>query len=686
MNFRRSLALFALVLTFLLVVTAVSQAQDNPPLPSGSDLLIVKQPPKEMIDGIAPLQNHIEKTDFPAAPMTLLGGEPADSCSEATPLIVSPLNPADGGAADVSNATVEPDDPVLACMWGNPPHPQGFRTVWYTLFAPVSGRLTLDTFNSSYDTVLGVYTGECGALEALHCNDDNNFFSSQVTVALSEGETYYIEIADRNPGLPQPANMQLSALLEPVDSKWTQILTNPAPPPVSRHAVVSQGEYLYIIGGQSGESGLPQVSSRLLRFNTNTLSWFELAAIPGAGYSNTTAALANGKIYLPSGYDGNSVSYDGLHWAYDIAANSWSTVAGIPPWELPHGVPFAWASAAVPPAQNRYYLTGGLSSANADIPPINVENKVSSQTYVYLTNPNSWLKLAPMQAGRYAHTSTWIEQNNLGICVAGGLGVQSDPESGQLMTILHRSAECYQPGGSWRYIGDMNIPRYGAGSAIGPDGRWYIFGGMTTAGDFLVPVRRTEVYDPVRNTWTVLDPSYNLGTFLTMPARFWPRGAVVGNNLWAVGGSSFADGEEPLPIIERLPIPSNSSFFPVLSGNYDDGTRPDDTFSQAREISFSIPQSRNFDQQRDFFDVYTFEIFSSRSINIHLDVPNNNNFDVAVFGRNKTQWGESVNPRQGQDEELTINNLPPNRYYIVVSRVYPTRQPDLNAYYTIVVN
>ena len=686
MNSRRFLGNFILVLSFLILVTAVSRAQSNPTMPTDNDLIIIKEPPQEMIDGVMPFQAHIQKTGEFSAPMTLLGGEPADLCSEATALVVYPSNPADGGVANVSNALVEEDDPVLSCMWGNPSRPQGYRTVWYKLFASVNGRVTIDTFNSTYDTVLGIYSGECGALVTLHCNDDTNLFTSEVTFTISQGETYYIEVADRSPGLPQPANMQLSALLQPVDSKWIQILSNPAPPPVSRHAVVAQGEYLYVIGGQSGETGIPNISNRTIRFNTNTSSWTEMAAIPGAGYSNTTAALANGHIYLPSGYNGNNLAYDGLHWAYDIAGNSWSTVASIPSWELPNGVPFAWAAAAVPPVQNKYYLTGGLSTALDNVPPFEPQNKVSKQTYVYLTNSNSWLKLDPMQAGRYAHTSSWIEVGNLGICVAGGLGVQVDPDTKEVVTVLHRSAECYQPGSSWQYIGDMNIPRYGAGSAVGPDGRWYVFGGITTAGNFLVPVTRTEVYDPVRNTWNVLPPAYNLGNAQTMPARFWPRGAVIGNNLWTVGGSSFNDGENALPVIERLTIPSQTSYIPVLSGNYADGTRPDDNFSEARPISFFVPQSRNFDSQRDFFDVYTFEILSSRSINVQLAVPDDNNFDVAVYGRNKTQWGQSVNPRQGVDESLTINNLPPNRYYVVVTRVFPTGQPDKSAYYTITVN
>ncbi len=686
MKSRQLAGLSILIIIFLAIITTISHAQTDPqPKPPNNDLLIVIDPPKDMIDGVRQPDISLEKSENLLAPMSLMGGEPSDSCNDATPLIVFPAEPADGGVADVTDATVDEADPVLDCIWGNPTRDQGYRTVWYALLALTNGRVTISTFGSNYDTILSVHRGECELLETLQCNDDSNLFSSEITFPITEGELYFIEVADRTGSQANPAIMQLSALLEPVDSQWDMVLTTPNPPPISRHAVVSQGPDLYVVGGQSGETGLPNISNRLLRFNTDTMRWTELANIPGAGYSNTTAALASNHIYVPSGYNGDQLGYDGLHWSYSIADNSWSTVAGIPSWLLPHGVPFAWASAAVPTAQNRYYLTGGLSSAAGDVPPFIPGDKVNRTTFVYLIESNSWLRLDPMQAGRYAHTSTWIETNNLGICVAGGLGIQEDPDSGQIFTILHRSAECYQPGGNWRFIGDMNIPRFGAGSAIGPDGRWYIFGGMTTVGSFLIPVRQTEVYDPVRNTWTVLDVSYNLGDPQIMPARFWPRGAVIGNNLWTVGGSAFNDGEEALPVMERLPIPSNRSFIPVLSGNYADGTRPDDNFEQARSIAFSIPQTRNFDQQRDFFDVFTFEINASRNIRVYLDVPKDNNFDLAVYGRNKTIWGDSVNPLNGDDEEVILNNLPPNRYYVVVSRVFPTGKPDTSAYYTITV-
>ncbi len=684
---QRKLILLFVVLLFLGVLTAVGQAQIDPTTgqPADEGLIIVETPPQQMIDGVFSLSEGANGRNAILVPISLAAGEPADTCELAPLLVVAP-NINDGGVANTRLYSEEASDPVLACMWGNPSRSKGYRTMWYRLVAPVSGRVTLDTFNSRTDTVLSVYSGTCDDLIVQHCNDDFNGFTSQVTVTIEEGQTYFVQIADWQPGVVPDPVMQLAVLLQPVDSKWELITSKPATPAISRHAVVAQGENVYVIGGQTSvpnDDGVPQVSNQLLQFNTAEKRWTQLQQIPGVGYSNTTAALVGSRIYLPSGYTGNDLGYDGLHWYYDIGRNSWFTAASIPTVDLPDGRPFAWASAVVPPSQNRYYLTGGMSSTQPLAPTANV----SAETYVYLPSADSWIKLKPMQAARYAHTAGWIETNNLGICVAGGLGVGTDPESGDPVTILHRSVECYQPGGNWSYHGDLNIPRFGAGSVVGPDGKWYVFGGTTVDGLGFRAVARTEVYDPILNTWTVMEPSYNLGTFQTMPPRFWPRGAMVGNDLWVVGGSILEPFEQALPTIDRITIPSQTIRLPVVSADYDDAQRPDDNFAQARQMAVGGQQRRNFDTQFDFFDYYTFELTSPRQVTIQLEVPENNNFDLELYGQNKLLRGSATNPRQGEagNEYLSIF-LPRLRYYVVVKRSFPTGQPDKNAYYTLKVN
>ena len=255
--------------------------------------------------------------------------------------------------------------------------------------------------------------------------------------------------------------------------------------------------------------------------------------------------------------------------------------------------------------------------------------------------------------------------------------------------MFHTSAECYTPASGWRFIGDMNIPRIGAGSVTGPDGKWYIFGGLTALDEStLAAVLQTEVYDPYRNTWTLLVPEFNLGGRDLESARAFASGSVVGNELHVTGGSIFFDGEQALNLTEKLFLPSDNSFMPVLAGNYDDYLRPDDNFGEARLLTFGGIQERNFSNQRDFFDYYTFELQSTMDVQIKLEVPDKNDFDLFLYGGNKLLWDSSAQPFNGADELIPENGylrLEPRRYFVVVKRSSPSGQPDKGAYYKLVL-
>ncbi|HAJ38063.1 MAG TPA: hypothetical protein DCL15_20520 [Chloroflexi bacterium] len=90
---------------------------------------------------------------------------------------------------DTQHATVASDDPVL-CSGS-----RGGATVWYRFTAPEAGVLAVDTFGSNYDTVLAVFSGTRGALTRLTCNDDYDSLLSFVSLNVSAGSTYYIEVA-----------------------------------------------------------------------------------------------------------------------------------------------------------------------------------------------------------------------------------------------------------------------------------------------------------------------------------------------------------------------------------------------------------------------------------------------------------------------------------------------------------
>ncbi|MBI5695829.1 MAG: thrombospondin type 3 repeat-containing protein, partial [Nitrospirae bacterium] len=74
------------------------------------------------------------------------------------------------------------------------------RTVWYK-YTPTTftGDITIDTFTSDYDTSLTVYTGDCGALTEVACNDDTpDGYQSEIVLPVTAGTTYYIMVSSYN--------------------------------------------------------------------------------------------------------------------------------------------------------------------------------------------------------------------------------------------------------------------------------------------------------------------------------------------------------------------------------------------------------------------------------------------------------------------------------------------------------
>ncbi len=92
-------------------------------------------------------------------------------------------------------ATVAANDPLFPCAYGTPI--QGSSTVWFKFIPSANGKISADTVNSSYDTLLAVWTGPSGGLTNVACDDDSggNLTSRVSSVSVTQGVTYYIEAA-----------------------------------------------------------------------------------------------------------------------------------------------------------------------------------------------------------------------------------------------------------------------------------------------------------------------------------------------------------------------------------------------------------------------------------------------------------------------------------------------------------
>lgn len=604
----------------------------------------------------------------------------SDLCTSATPLLMA--DGTDGDVSTVKEMSTSPSDPLLTCMDGAPQSLQGYRTVWYRFEAPASGQLVISTdfdpsnYRESYDTVVALYhspvkndlVAACDSLRMIACNDDSEGFLSKAANFVHQGEWYFVEVADWHLSA-EGYELQLSVVLENVEPLWDRFSDEPWEPR-SRHMVVTDGTHIYVISGETVVEELPRRTPVISRFNPATGAWdSSLYPVPRPalpGYSRTSAAYLDGNIYIPSGYVGDDQFYWGEHLRYNIATDTWNYQLVQVPWNVVSGgQPYAWAEAVAVPSRNGYYLVGGLLSGDPD-PSFPSDANPTGNLLFYSTAANTWNTLSPdMETPRYAHVAGLLPspQGPL-VCVAGGIGKISDNEA-----VLLRSAECYNlANNTWSEIAPLNAARFSSGSAVGPDGRWYVFGGATVTGtgddQTFSPVTATEVYDPVSDTWTVLDSRYSVDE----PGRAWPRGVFVGDTLWIFGGETVPDAQV-VPLIEALYLPQKGSFVPAIF-NAGSTIEPNDTFDNAVPIALQQTLQGDFAAVDDFFDVYRFYAPTPGVYQVIVtSIPDGHNYDVYAYNANKYRvgYGESLG---NLDELARTLPLVPGYYYAVVVRVF----------------
>lgn len=260
------------------------------------------------------------------------------------------------------------------------------------------------------------------------------------------------------------------------------------------------------------------------------------------------------------------------------------------------------------------------------------------------------------------------------MCVTGGIGDDNGTP------VVLRSAECYNiSSGAWEEIAPLNIGRFNAGSAVGPDGRWYVFGGVGVdqAGGF-VPVLKTEVYDPATDTWNVLDSRFDL-----VPGRAWPRGAFVRSALWIFGGEQTPDhpDRQVIPIVERLLRPHLDVLLPIVNTLDPTPLEPNDSFGNALPLPLNQIQQQRFADRDDYFDVFRFRLPESGLYEFILDdIPDGHNYDVYIYTSNKFRIGEGI--RVGNQPERVPFSAAPGVYYAMVVRAFG--EPTTNTYQILV--
>jgi uncharacterized protein (TIGR03437 family) len=276
------------------------------------------------------------------------------------------------------------------------------------------------------------------------------------------------------------------------------------PAALQRLAVVSDGNSLYALGGRTGTASTTTVET-VSRFNPASNSWTSegLAKMP-AGLSAFDAAYLNGKIYVPGGMVSGSVA--ATHYAYDIAGNSWATLAEAPASGY-------WYALAADAPRGVYYLTGGVGSSGT----------ATTAARVFNPQTNTWDALAPMKTARYGHRAAVIDGK---LYVVGGYGTGGGLAGGEVYDFASRQ---------WTTIANLNRPRAFAASAVVQDASgnpfWLVVGGEDPVTRAVL--QSAEVYDAKSSRWIALDNSFNLTA-----ARTHLAGAVLSGQFYAVGGGT----------------------------------------------------------------------------------------------------------------------------------------------------
>jgi hypothetical protein len=101
----------------------------------------------------------------------------------------------------IADATIQTGEPIVSVLCDGKMLKLGTNTVWYKFIPGSSGLLSIDTVGSDdFDTYIAVWKGSAITnLTLVGCDDDNQTgLSSQLSITLTAGTTYYIQVAKYN--------------------------------------------------------------------------------------------------------------------------------------------------------------------------------------------------------------------------------------------------------------------------------------------------------------------------------------------------------------------------------------------------------------------------------------------------------------------------------------------------------
>ena len=335
----------------------------------------------------------------------------------------------------------------------------------YTLFTPTA---TYENFGSNPETFDAYYRIDSAGSTiysqtvslALNPGDDSTYmFPGYISGGI--GATYDIFAYTVLTGDENPNNDTLTQVT--VVNAW-QIVTN-MPQTLMDHAVVFDGNDIYVLGGYNGSSSLDSV----FIYSASKGTWSTGASMP-ADICMFDACVLGDTIYVPGGYSyGTGAIFDNLY-KYSISGNDWTTSAGT-------GEPAWFYTCAA--ANGKVYKIGGLDEATSTL---------WASTWEY-TPGAGWTKKTDMSTACELSVK-WVKNDT--IYIAGGHDGVSSPRN---------VTQFYDPVGDvWTQDNAQfaYLPKtlWGAGSALYKDTLYVmagIYNGLVSDSVFY--------YDDVANAW-----------------------------------------------------------------------------------------------------------------------------------------------------------------------------------------
>jgi len=319
----------------------------------------------------------------------------------------APSNDICSGAIALANGGSAAMNTAYATSTGDPTPSCGSsvgKGVWYKVTPTSSGTVTLNTCGSSYDTVLAIYSGSCGSLSAVTCNDDDSSCgsgstASQVTFTGNAGTTYYIfiggyygvsgnlQIFAQWSVSPPPSNDQCSGAVTltsgVTNSLNTAYATSTSDPTPSCGSSVGKGVWYKVTPTASGSVTVSTCGS----------SYDTVLAI----YSGSCGSLTSVTCDDDSGCGGNTslTTFSGTAGTtYYILAGGYSEASGN--LKISAILPFVKATATVTLGSLSQIYNGTARSATATTSPTGL-----AVDFTYNGSPN-----APTNAGSYTVIGT----------------------------------------------------------------------------------------------------------------------------------------------------------------------------------------------------------------------------------------------------------------------------------------